>query len=165
MFQRTWCRSSSQQCIPPLCSMDDGCYFSLGEQLHFDSRTRPAYTYPTGKEGIAGQGNHCTTNRALPRRVLISSPCIHFQKANKCQHLKERVKWCFWRGLGIMIKQSIGLKYLHMLRTTPQRQAHLHLLSCGLQWKFSLFCQSQLHNQQGRRWVCQIFWPHSYWSC
>lgn len=77
-----------------------------GKLLHFDSRTQPVYIYPAGKEVFPGQGNNYTTNHALSRKVPISSPCIHVQKANKCQHLKERMKWCFCRGLGMMTKQS-----------------------------------------------------------
>lgn len=62
-----------------------------GKLLHFDSRIQLVYIYPARKERFVGQGNHCTTNHALPRTVLISSPCIHVQKANKCQLLTEKV--------------------------------------------------------------------------
>ena len=107
------------------------CY--PGKQLHFASRTQYVYIHPTGKEEFAGKGNHCTTNQVLPMRVPISSSRIPLQKANKCQHLKERVKGCFCRRVRkddqAVHRSEIFAGLLYTLRTTLQRQAHLQLLS------------------------------------
>lgn len=107
------------------------CY--PGKQLHFASRTQPVYIHPTGKEEFAGKGNDCTTNQVLPMRVPISSSYIHLQKANKRQHLKERVKGCFCRRVRkddqAVRRSEIFAGHLYALRTIPQRQARLQLLS------------------------------------
>lgn len=107
------------------------CY--SGKLVHFDSRRQPVYTHPAGKGGFAGQGNHQTNNHDLPRRVPISSPCIHMEKANKCQHLKERVKWCFFRGLGMMTKQSTGLP-LEILAHAQDHSTEASTYSSFITW-------------------------------